>query len=364
MQKLFRLLAKAAASDATVLLEGETGTGKDLTAQSLHDASERRDGPFMVVDCGAIPGPLLESELFGYQRGAFTGAVTARAGAFESANGGTIFLDEIGELDLDVQPKLLRVLESRTVKRVGANHYAPIDVRVIAATNRSLRDEVKAGRFRSDLYYRLAVVHVPVPPLRERREDLHLLADAILRQLGLSEGQRQEFMAAPQFRRQLEQGEWPGNVRQLRNFLEQRVTLGASLLPPGNDSLFPSAGPTTTATPPRKLSFDMGALGPELGLPRAGHGSRRRSSPPRRSSIPPAPDMPEGVAEAKSLVQLDLPLKEARDSWNGTCEKHYLKSLLERHGDNVSAAARAAGVTRVHMYRLLWKHGLKENGGA
>src|SRR5262245_26867774 len=186
MHALFSLLRKAAATDSTVLIEGETGTGKEVTAQAIHDASDRRDGPFIVVDCGAIPGQLLESELFGYQKGAFTGAVSSRGGAFEAADGGSIFLDEIGELDVDLQPKLLRAIESRTVKRVGTTHYTAVDVRVLAATNRKLTDEVKARRFRSDLYYRLAVVHVKIPPLRERPEDIPLLMNAILTQLGIT----------------------------------------------------------------------------------------------------------------------------------------------------------------------------------
>ena len=232
MHALFSVLRKAAATDSTVLIEGETGTGKEVTAQAIHDASDRRDGPFIVVDCGAIPGQLLESELFGYQKGAFTGAFNSRAGAFEAANGGSIFLDEIGELDLDLQPKLLRVLESRTVKRVGTTHYAPVDVRVLAATNRNLNAEVKAKRFRSDLYYRLAVVHVKIPPLRDRAEDIPLLVKTILAQLGVTGSPLQEVVAEPELANSLAHCSWPGNVRQLRNYLEQRVALGSSVPPP------------------------------------------------------------------------------------------------------------------------------------
>src|SRR4051812_39005913 len=180
MRAVFAMCEQAAASDSTVLIEGETGTGKEATAEAIHRESGRGTGPFVVVDCGAIPPQLLESELFGHERGAFTGAVSSRRGAFEAASGGTIFLDEIGELGLDLQPKLLRALERREIKPVGADHYAPVDVRVLAATNRNLREEVTARRFRSDLYYRVAVLRVRLPPLRERKEDLGVLLEHLL----------------------------------------------------------------------------------------------------------------------------------------------------------------------------------------
>jgi len=336
MRDLFSLLARAAASDSTVLIEGETGTGKEVTAQAIHDASERRDGPFVVIDCGAIPGQLLESELFGYQKGAFTGASNSRAGAFEAASGGSIFLDEIGELDLDLQPKLLRVLESRTVKRVGTTHYAPVDVRVLAATNRSLRYEVKEGRFRSDLFYRLAVVHVKLPPLRDRLQDLPLLTSSILKQLGVTGNELQELVVESDLEEQLARCSWPGNIRQLRNYLEQRVALGSSIPPPTGDSLLPYA--SAHARPPPSLAFPP----PPSPLLR-----------PTAPAPPPALSMPE--------VAFELPLKAARDQWNSIFELRYLEELLRRHSDNVTAAAKAAGVNRVHLYRLLWKHGLRES---
>ena len=180
MTAVFETLSRAAVSDATVLLEGETGTGKELSAEALHRGSRRRDKPFLVVDCGAIPPQLLESELFGHERGAFTGAVSSRQGVFEAAHGGTVFLDEIGELTLDLQPKLLRVLERREVRRIGTNPHVPVNVRIVAATNRSLHDLVAAGKFRSDLYYRLAVVQIRLPPLRERHGDLPVLVEQII----------------------------------------------------------------------------------------------------------------------------------------------------------------------------------------
>jgi two-component system response regulator GlrR len=312
MQRLFDLLQRAASSDATVLIEGETGTGKEVSAHAIHQHSARARAPFIVVDCGAIPGQLLESELFGYERGAFTGAVTPRTGAFEAADGGTIFLDEIGELGLDLQPKILRALESRKIKRVGSNDYHPFDVRVVAATNRNLREEVRAKRFRSDLYYRLAVLHVKLPSLRERKTDLPALVDEILAQLGVVEAPNVASIRSPEFIHMLAEYGWPGNVRQLRNYLERRVALGESVAPPGNESL-----------PPNRS------------------GSDRPSDAPR--------------------IAFDQPLKLAREQWNNVFEARYLKVLLERHGDNVAAAARAAGVNRVHFYRLLWKHGMRSD---
>jgi transcriptional regulator with PAS, ATPase and Fis domain len=310
MKQLFTMLERAAASDATILLEGETGTGKEVSAVSIHENSPRRAGPFVVVDCGAIPAQLLESELFGYERGAFTGAVASRMGAFEAADGGTIFLDEIGELSLDLQPKILRALEGRKVKRVGSNTYAPINVRVIAATNRNLREEVNAKRFRSDLYYRLAVLNVRLPPLRERTGDLPALVDEVLSQLGVRDSPLAAPIRAQDFIDMLARYRWPGNVRQLRNYLERRVALGESIAPPGNDT-----------------------------------------------SMPPPPD--DDAPEAPQIA-LDQPLKIAREEWNSVFESRYLEALLARHENNITAAARAAGVNRVHFYRLLWKHGLRE----
>jgi two-component system, NtrC family, response regulator GlrR len=277
MRQLFGLLERAAASDATVLIEGETGTGKEVSAVAIHENSPRKSGPFIVVDCGAIPAQLLESELFGYEKGAFTGAVSARMGAFEAANGGTIFLDEIGELSLDLQPKILRALEGRKVKRVGSNTYAPIDVRVIAATNRNLREEVAQKRFRSDLYYRLAVLSVKLPALRERPEDLPALVDEVLTHLGVRSSPSASPIRAPDYIAMLSRYRWPGNVRQLRNYLERRVALGETVAPPGAD--------TCRATPPPRPK-------PRCAWPRARAPRRRprrsvrgyRSSPSSRSA--------------------------------------------------------------------------------
>jgi two-component system response regulator GlrR len=221
MRAAYASLEAAAATDITVLLHGESGTGKDLAAESLHLASARRDGPFIVIDCGAIPGNLLEVELFGHEAGAFTGASAARAGAFEAANGGTLFLDEIGELALELQPKLLRVLDRREVQRVGSTKRMPIDVRIVAATNRNLKEEVNARRFRSDLYFRLAVLVVRMPPLRDRASDIPALVAAILDRIGDRTSPMARSLESGELLPELLRHAWPGNVRELRNYVER-----------------------------------------------------------------------------------------------------------------------------------------------
>jgi two-component system, NtrC family, response regulator GlrR len=295
MRAVFALLERAAASDSTVLLAGDTGTGKELAAQSIHNESSRRDQPFVALDCGAIPPTLLESELFGHEKGAFTGAIADRRGAFESANGGTVFLDEIGELSTDLQPKLLRVLERREVRPVGSNRVVPIDVRIVAATNRDLRAEVNSGRFRADLFYRLAVIEVRMPSLREHVEDLPVLVETILASLGAAASRDADRVRAPAFLAELATHPWPGNVRELRNHIERCLAL-QSLAPP----------------------VDTRAAGP----------------PPLDAS---------------------RPYRDVRDDF----ERQYFADLLRRHAGNVSAAARAAGMDRPSLYRALWKHGLR-----
>jgi transcriptional regulator with PAS, ATPase and Fis domain len=214
------VLERIAQTDLTVSLLGETGTGKDVVARSIHKASPRASKPFVVFDCGAVAANLIESELFGHEKGAFTGAAGERAGAFERANGGTIMLDEIGELALDLQPKLLRAIEHRMIRRVGGSEDLPIDVRIIAATHRNIEAETRAGRFREDLYFRLSVVTLHIPALRERREDLPLLLSAILKQLG-----RGDVAVTPEVQHVLERYDWPGNVRELRNVIESAVAV-------------------------------------------------------------------------------------------------------------------------------------------
>lgn len=304
MRRAFSVLERAAASNATVLLGGETGTGKEAAAESIHRESARADGPLVVIDCGAIPGNLLESELFGHEKGAFTGADRQRTGAFEEANGGTLFLDEIGELEPDLQPKLLRVLERREIKRVGSSKYMPVDVRIVAATNRNLRAEVNAKNFRSDLYYRLAVVEVALPALRERTEDLPALVESILTRLG-STAKEAALVRAPAFQAALMRHAWPGNVRELRNYIERCLALA------------------------EQAPFD----------------------PTDESQGLAAGDAPK--------IDTSIPLKKARDAWTAVFEKTYLEKILAENNGNVTAAAKAAGVDRIHFYRLLWRNGLK-----
>jgi two-component system response regulator GlrR len=220
---LFALLERVAPSDATILLEGETGTGKDTAALSIHEASPRAAGPFLVVDCGAIAPTLLESELFGHLAGAFTGADRERVGVFQAASGGTVFLDEIGELPPALQRSVLRVIERREVKPLGAGRYQEVDVRILAATNADLRAEVNARRFRADLYYRLAVVPVTIPPLRERLDDLPILIDALLEELGRAGDPAAAALRSADFLAGLRERPWPGNVRELRNHLERAL---------------------------------------------------------------------------------------------------------------------------------------------
>jgi transcriptional regulator with GAF, ATPase, and Fis domain len=304
MRACFALLERAAASAATVLLEGETGTGKSHAARAIHKLGPRAAGPFVVLDCGASPPTLLESELFGHRRGAFTGATEDRPGVFEEADGGTLFIDEIGELPLELQPKLLRAIEDREVRRVGTNTFRSVDVRLIAATNRSLRVEVNTLRFRPDLYFRLAVVPIEIPPLRRRAEDVPLLAARLLDGLGVD---ARSPLRAPEFLAQLGGNPWPGNVRELRNHLE-RCLVYDELIPPGV-----------------------------------------------ASSADPVPAAPTGAPFA---VDARLPFAEARRRAIEEFEREYVARLLELHGGNITRAAEAACVDRTYIHRLVRRHDL------
>lgn len=312
MREVFSIIERVAPTNLTCLITGETGTGKELASRAMHNLSQRRDGPFRVFDCGAAPDTLIESELFGHEKGSFTGAVQSREGVFEAAHRGTIFLDEIGELPLDLQPKLLRVLEQREVRRVGSGRTRSVDVRVVAATNRNLLEEVRAGRFREDLYYRLAVVELVLPPLRERIEDLPLLVDHLIRRS--AEHSHVRGVAA-EVLELFASYRWPGNVRELANILERSI--------PFTD------GEVIT----------LEAMPDALLTPRENSGSR---------------------SSAVSVgASADMPFKQAKDRLIEAFEKRYLVDLIERHGGNVSKAARAADMDRKSISRLLRKHGIK-----
>ena len=312
MRRLYTVLERAAPTQATVLIQGETGTGKELVARELHQHSRRSGGPFVAVDCGAIAPNVIESELFGHTRGAFSGAVSDRRGLVEEAHGGTLFLDEVGELPLNLQAKLLRVLETREVRRVGANSARAVDLRLVAATNRMLAQSVNEGSFREDLYYRLAVVEVQLPPLRFRREDLPLLADHFYRRLSGDGGPiPRELVDALMTR------SWPGNVRELRNFIERCVTLG--LTSPGSSSK--EAGPSSS----------------------------------RESAL-----LAGDRLDVTLPLNLGVPLKEARDEAMERLELLYAQSVLRRAGGNVTHAAELAGVSRRFMQRLIARLGLRD----
>jgi DNA-binding NtrC family response regulator len=228
MQQVFRLIERVGPTEASVLLTGESGSGKELAARSIHDASPRRERPFVAINCGAIPAGLIEAELFGYEKGSFTGAVRAHAGVFERAHGGTLLLDEVTEMPMDMQTRLLRVLESRKFYRVGANTEFSSDVRVIAATNRCPLTAVKNGLLRQDLLYRLAVFPIELPPLRSRGDDVETLAESFLADLNAQAGTQKRLSAAA--RMTLKQHSWPGNVRELKNSIERAFILGDHLL--------------------------------------------------------------------------------------------------------------------------------------
>ncbi len=299
MREVFSQLEKIAASNATVLIEGETGCGKEGAAEAIHDASARAGGPFIVVDCSAIAPTLLEAELFGHEAGAFTGAVGRRIGALEQASGGTLFLDEIGELPGELQPKFLRALESREIRRIGSTSPVWCDLRIIAATNRDLRAEVNRGTFRADLYYRLAVVRLALPPLRERTDDIPVLARHLLDKIGATPAAIAE-LTTPEYLATLAAAPWPGNVRELRNHLEQCVVYGERIAP---------------------------------NTPSAAHPAR----------------------EVDASASYEVARRQAIDEF----ERTYLTKLLERNGGNVAATARDAGVNRGYLYRMLGRHGLR-----
>jgi DNA-binding NtrC family response regulator len=255
MQEVFRLIERVGPTEASVLLTGESGSGKELAAKSIHECSARRDGPFLAINCGAIPAGLIEAELFGYEKGSFTGAVRAHAGVFERAQGGTLLLDEVTEMPLDMQTRLLRVLETRKFYRVGASTEFICDVRVIAATNRCPLQAVQNGQLREDLLYRLAVFPVALPPLRSRGEDVELLAEHFLAELNALGRTQKRFSALA--RMTMKQHTWPGNVRELRNCVERAYILADTVLELA--PLIQGAAPTDAANDRERLDIRVGS---------------------------------------------------------------------------------------------------------
>ncbi len=310
MRDVYRLLEQAAALDITVLITGETGTGKELAARAIHYQSSRKERRFVPVNCGALPSELVESELFGHARGAFTGAAAARPGLFEEASGGTIFLDEVGELPLAIQVKLNRALQEREIRRVGDNATVPVDVRVIAATHRDLKAEVQAGRFREDLFYRLYVFPIRMPSLNERREDIPLLAVHFLEKHARALRHALTGLT-PEALRALTGFRWPGNVRELENAIERAVAVSA---------------------------------GPELDA---------------RDLPPEVRDAQEGGLPIDVLVK--MPYREALDVARDRVSRDYLFALMREFDGNVTRAAERAGIERESLHRLLKRYDIRSD---
>ena len=305
MRELFSLIERVAPARTTVLVTGESGVGKELVARAIHERSPRAEKPFVAVNCGAIPEGLIESELFGHEKGAFTGATQAKPGLFELADGGTLFLDEIGELPLHVQVKLLRALQQRTVRSVGGVKDVEVDARIVAATNRDLADEVKAGRFREDLYYRLNVIGLKVPPLRARREDVLLLAEHFLRRFGEEQGRTLHLSREAQAA--LLDYDFPGNVRELENLMERAATLSP------DEEIDPDVFPPQLRTHGGAVSVHSAAIDDD-------------------GDLPPGFDL---------------------QGWLDACERRMLERALAQSGGNKTEAARLLGITfRSIRYRL------------
>jgi transcriptional regulator with GAF, ATPase, and Fis domain len=345
MREIFARLERVAQSDLTCLITGETGTGKELVARGIHLASPRRDKPFVVLDCGSIPRELIESTLFGHEKGSFTGAVGQHRGCFEQADGGTIFLDELGELDISLQPRLLRVLEQRELTRVGGSRPIKVDVRVLAATNRDLRAEVNAGNFREDLYFRLSVVHVELPPLRARPGDIALIAQHFLREVGARRGMPLSF--GQDAMQAILTHAWPGNVRELRNVVERAAAL--------------CDGPVITRA---DLVFgrEHGASGlVNHELMQAG-ASAARDAIAKLSGQTPAPPAEGPVVFDPALFSSGIGFKEVKQTVVDAFEAAYLQALLARNDGNITRSAEEAGLTRYHLRELLKRHNMSPRG--
>jgi DNA-binding NtrC family response regulator len=310
MRRLYRLCQRLAGADVPVIIEGETGTGKELLAEALHEMGPRKNGPFVVFDCTAVPVNLVEAELFGHERGAFTGAVASRKGVLEQAHKGTLLIDEIGDLDLTLQPKLLRAIERSEFRPIGGERVVKVDVRIIAATRRDLDREVQAGRFRDDLFHRLAVARVELPPLSRRRGDIALLVRHFCSQLGGDPN-----LLSRELMLRWEDHSWPGNVRELRNTVARHL-----------------------------------ALGELASLPLAPYPAETTDAPPRPETA--------GADLARVIEQaLEWPLGEARQKVVEEFEKRYIERMLARHGGNVTRAAETAGVARRYFQVLKARSG-------
>jgi transcriptional regulator with GAF, ATPase, and Fis domain len=336
MREIFATLEKVAPSDLTVMLTGETGTGKELVARGIHNMSPRRSKPFVVLDCGAIPRELIESTIFGHEKGSFTGAIGQHKGCFEQSQTGTIFLDEIGELDIGLQPKLLRVLENRELKRVGGDKTIKIDVRVLAATNRDLRQMVNQGTFREDLYFRLSVILIENPPLRERREDIPSLVHHFMAEVAKRRGV--SLQIAVDAMSGLMSYNWPGNVRELKNVVERAASL--------------TDGPTVTRA-------DLVFGGAPVGASVARAMSLREVSAPRAGGGGSIGGPAGGGSFDASLLGPDVAFKDAKQRVLDDFERVYLTELLSRNKGNITRSAHEAGLTRYHLRELLKRHNLQ-----
>ncbi len=359
MREIYGILEKIAPTNATVVIEGETGTGKEVVAHTLHKMSLRAKKPFVVFDCGSVPESLIESELFGHEKGSFTGAIMTRQGLFELAQGGTIFLDELGELDLDLQPKLLRVLENREVRRVGAAKAIPVDVRVVAATNRKLEEEVKNNHFREDLFYRLSVVRIFLPPLRERIDDLPLLVKHFLKNKSFNRDVNSNLKLRSISREALkamQNYDWPGNVRQLLNVVERACSLA------NGDCIELCDLPEAVA---KCAEIDT----PSVVEPSTTNNATSSSAPVAANSVAssapaPSPESDKGSSESAKpdgmafATFTDKTFKDAKEAWLASFEGDYLRAVLERNNYNISQASRESDIDRKYFRKLMKKYGI------
>lgn len=338
MRSFLSLVDRVAETDSSLLLTGETGVGKERLAQAVHNEGERSSGPFISVNCGAIPESLLESELFGHEAGAFTGAEGERKGRFEMAEGGTIFLDEIGEMPMHLQVRLLSVLQRRRLRRVGGEDMIPVDVRVMAATNRDLEEEIRQRRFREDLYFRLNVVNLEIPPLRKRAKDIPDLVGSFLRHLRHSLGRNQVEGISREALEQLSAYAWPGNVRELVNAVEHAVVMCRGKMICLED------------LPERVQRLDSGMVQPQS------QDVDAEQAPDSIAGI----DNPDSHQSAQEAPPIHRPLREAKAQVGKDFERRYLKALLEQNSGRVGRVAELAGITTRSLYDKLKAHGLRK----